>query len=227
MSFDHWKEKEIHIESNGVKLDGTLVLPDGAEGIVLFAHGSGSSRFSPRNRFVAGILNHAGVGTLLFDLLTGEEEAEDSITGNLRFDIPFLKSRLVDATDWVTQQPEMEHLRIGYFGSSTGGAAALAASVDRIEQIRAIVCRGSRTDLAAKVIRQVQAPALLVVGERDEQVLEWNRESFIQLRSVKHLEIIPRATHLFEEHGALEQVARCAAKWFQKWLICSEQAGPG
>ena len=211
-------EEKVRFQVGGVMLAGTLAMPERALGIVLFAHGSGSSRHSPRNRFVAATLRKARLGTLLFDLLTGDEEAEDLVTGRLRFDIPFLAGRLLGATDWIAQNPVTERLRIGYFGSSTGGAAALIASVERLEKIGAIVCRGSRTDMAKAVLARVAAPTLLIVGERDETVLAWNRESFAELRCEKQLEIIPAATHLFEESGTLEEVARLAAEWFRRWL---------
>ena len=211
-------EEEVRFQICGVTLAGTLAMPERALGIVLFAHGSGSSRHSPRNCFVAATLRKAALGTLLFDLLTGDEEAEDLVTGRLRFDIPFLAGRLLGATDWIAQNPATERLRIGYFGSSTGGAAALIASVERLEKIGAIVCRGSRTDMAKVVLARVAAPTLLIVGERDETVLAWNRESFAELRCEKQLEIIPAATHLFEESGTLEEVARLAAEWFRRWL---------
>jgi dienelactone hydrolase len=185
---------------------------------VLFAHGSGSSRFSPRNNFVARVLNQAGLGTLLFDLLTKDEEAIDLRTARLRFDIALLSQRLVAATDWLLRQPGMSGVAIGYFGSSTGGAAALVAAVERPKAARAIVCRGSRTDMAARILAEVTAPTLLVVGEADTQVLAWNRESFAQLRGEKRLEIISGATHLFEEPGTLGEVARLAAAWFVDYL---------
>jgi putative phosphoribosyl transferase len=210
--------EEVRFQIGEVTLAGMLGLPEHALGIVLFAHGSGSSRHSPRNRFVAATLRKAGLGTLLFDLLTRDEEAEDLVTGRIRFDIPFLAGRLLGATDWLAQNPATEGLRIGYFGSSTGGAAALIASVERLEKIGAIVCRGSRTDMAKVVLACVAAPTLLIVGERDETVLAWNHESFAELRCEKQLEIIPAATHLFEESGTLEEVARLAAEWFRRWL---------
>ena len=178
--------------------------------MVLFAHGSGSSRFSPRNNFVAGVLNGAGLATLLFDLLTKEEEAIDLRAGRLRFDISLLSQRLLAATDWLLAQSDMRSVRLGYFGASTGGAAALVAAVERPEAVRAIVCRGSRTDMAAGVLAEVAAPTLLIGGEADSQVLTWNRESFAELRGEKRLEVIPGATHLFEEPGKLEEVARLA-----------------
>jgi putative phosphoribosyl transferase len=195
-------------------LDGSLTLPARASGVVLFAHGSGSSRFSPRNSFVARVLNNAGLGTLLFDLLTKDEEAIDLRTGRLRFDIALLSQRLVAAADWLLAQAGMSGVAIGYFGSSTGGAAALVAAVERPEAVQAIVCRGSRTDMASRILAEVTAPTLLVVGEADTQVLAWNRESFAQLRCEKRLEIITGATHLFEEPGTLGEVARLAAAWF-------------
>jgi putative phosphoribosyl transferase len=208
------KPIEIRFPAGQVMLDGSLTLPVRASGVVLFAHGSGSSRFSPRNNFVARVLNDAGLGTLLFDLLTEHEEAIDLRTGRLRFDIALLSQRLVAATDWLLSQPGMSSAVIGYFGSSTGGAAALVAAVKRSEAVRAIVCRGSRTDMADPVMTEVTAPTLLVVGEADTDVLAWNRESFAQLRGEKRLEVISGATHLFEEPGTLEEVARLAAAWF-------------
>jgi putative phosphoribosyl transferase len=212
------KSIEVRFPVADVMLDGNLMLPAKANGIVLFAHGSGSSRFSPRNNFVAGVLNGAGLGTLLFDLLTKDEEANDLRTGRLRFDISFLSQRLLAATDCLLAQDDMQDLRLGYFGASTGGAAALVAAVERPQAVRAIVCRGSRTDMAAGVLAEVSAPTLLIVGEADSQVLRWNLESFAELRGEKRLEIIPGATHLFEEPGKLEEVARLATGWFLKHL---------
>src|SRR5438874_207157 len=211
-------ETEVKIPARDVTLDGNLTVPEAARGIVLFVHGSGSSRHSPRNRFVAQTINDAGLATLLFDLLTRDEEALDMRTGHLRFDIGLLAERLGFATDWILQKPDLSELRIGYFGSSTGGAAALVASVERSKKIGALVCRGSRTDMASAVLARVTAPTLLIVGERDDMVLDWNRESFAELRCEKQIEIIPGATHLFEEPGTLEQVAELAAKWFQLHL---------
>jgi dienelactone hydrolase len=211
-------ETEVKIPAGKVTLDGNLTASGGAGGIVLFVHGSGSSRHSPRNRFVARTLHDAGLATLLFDLLTPEEEALDMRTGHLRFDIGLLAERLVFATDWVLQKPDLTELRIGYFGSSTGGAAALVASIKRPEKIGAIVCRGSRTDMASAVLARVTAPTLLIVGERDDVVLQWNRESFAELICEKKIETIPGATHLFEEPGSLGQVAQLAARWFQQHL---------
>jgi dienelactone hydrolase len=208
------KAIETRFPAGEVMLEGGLTLPARAGGVVLFAHGSGSSRFSPRNNFVARVINNAGLGTLLFDLLTKEEEALDLRTGRLRFDIALLSQRLVAATDWLLAQPGISGVPLGYFGSSTGGAAALMAAVERPEAVRAIVCRGSRTDMAARTLAEVTAPTLLVVGEADTQVLAWNRESFAELRCEKRLEVISGATHLFEEPGTLEEVARLAAAWF-------------
>ncbi len=212
-------EQTVRFSVREATLEGNLCVPHGASGIVLFAHGSGSSRHSPRNRFVAETLQGAGVGTLLFDLLTAEEEAVDLRTAHLRFDIPFLASRLLGATDWVTENAGTCDLRIGYFGSSTGGAAALVAAAHRAEKIGAVVCRGSRTDLAEQVLPRVKAPTLFIVGEDDQVVLELNRVSFALLGAEeKKFEVIPGATHLFEEPGTLEEVARLAANWFAKHL---------
>jgi putative phosphoribosyl transferase len=212
------KSIEVRFPAGEVMLGGNLTMPVEANGVVLFVHGSGSSRFSPRNKFVAGVLNGAGLGTLLFDLLTKEEEAIDLRTGRLRFDVSLLAQRLLAATDWLLAQSDMRGVRLGYFGASTGGAAALVAAVERPQAIRGIVCRGSRTDMAAGVLAEVIAPALFIVGEADNQVLRWNRESFAELRGEKRLEIIPGATHLFEEPGKLEEVARLATGWFLKHL---------
>jgi predicted alpha/beta-hydrolase family hydrolase len=187
-------------------------------GVVLFAHGSGSSRHSPRNQFVARTIREAGTGTLLFDLLTKEEEAEDARDGHLRFDIGFLAGRLRDATKWLANRAEAKRLGLGYFGSSTGGAAALMAAAELGNVIDAVVSRGGRPDLARDALPQVQAPTLLIVGERDDVVLELNETACRELRCEKELQIVPRATHLFEEPGALEEVARLAAQWFRRHL---------
>jgi putative phosphoribosyl transferase len=209
---------EVRFPIGDVMLDGNLTMPTEANGVVVFAHGSGSSRFSPRNNFVAGVLNGADLGTLLFDLLTKEEEMIDLRAGRLRFNISLLSQRLLAATDWLLTQSDIRGARLGYFGASTGGAAALVAAVERPQAVRAIVCRGSRTDMAAGVLAEVAAPTLLIVGEADRQVLTWNRESFADLRGEKRLEVIPGATHLFEEPGKLEAVARLATEWFLKHL---------
>jgi dienelactone hydrolase len=185
---------------------------------VLFAHGSGSGRHSPRNRFVAQALGAAHLGTLLMDLLTVDEEAADAAAGHLRFDISLLADRLVAATDWVLADAKRRESRIGYFGASTGAGAALVAAARRPAAVAAIVSRGGRPDLARDVLAVVQAPTLLIVGERDRAVLAMNREAFDVLRVEKHLAIVPGATHLFEEPGALDEVARLAASWFVRHL---------
>ena len=211
-------DNDSSIPAQTVTLDGDLTVPPAAAGIVLFAHGSGSSRLSPRNQFVARAIREAGVGTFLFDLLTREEEAEDAVTGRLRFDIGLLARRLVEATRWIANQPETQKLGIGYFGASTGGAAALVAAAEIGPGIDAIVSRGGRPDLARDALEKVQSPTLLIVGERDETVLELNRNAYARLRCEKELQVVPRATHLFEQRGALEEVARLAADWFRRHL---------
>jgi dienelactone hydrolase len=201
-----------------VVLEANLAIPRGARGVVLFAHGSGSSRFSPRNRAVAADLNDSGIATLLVDLLTEEEEAVDSVTAHLRFDIGLLAKRLIHATDWLLTAPEMRGLRIGYFGASTGAAAALVAAVERPQAVAAIVSRGGRPDLAASALTHVLAPTLLIVGGDDVPVIEMNRTALAELRCEKRLDVVPGATHLFEEAGALQQVARLARQWFKRYL---------
>jgi putative phosphoribosyl transferase len=198
-----------------VTLEGTLDLPNEAPGIVLFAHGSGSSRHSPRNRYVAGVLQSKGMATLLFDLLTSDEDYFDQRTAQLRFDIPLLAKRLSGATRWVMRQPETQALPVGYFGASTGAAAALVAAAQLPGAVAAVVSRGGRPDLAGEALGSVLAPTLLIVGGNDEAVIELNREALSKLRcSPKKLVLIPGATHLFEEPGTLEEVARIAAEWF-------------
>ena len=212
------KTGEVRISAGGVVLSGELLVPPKATGIVLFEHGSGSSRFSPRNQYVARVIREGGVGTLLFDLLTREEEAIDTLTRHLRFDIPLLARRLVDITHWLEWSDETSELRPGYFGSSTGGGAALVAAAALGEKVGAVVSRGGRPDLADDALPLVKAPTLLIVGGRDYQVIEMNREALAQLRCEKKLEIVPGATHLFEEPGALEEVARLASEWFVRHL---------
>ncbi|NLE29250.1 MAG: alpha/beta hydrolase [Phycisphaerae bacterium] len=207
-------EKSVQIPSGQVVLEGNLAIPEGATGIVLFAHGSGSSRHSPRNRFVAEELQREGLGTLLMDLLTPSEEAYDLGTGELRFNIEFLAGRLVDAIDWLVENEETTGLNIGLFGSSTGAAGALVAAVQRPQVIKAVVSRGGRPDLAESVLSQVLAPTLLIVGGYDDPVIEMNQSAFDRLEVEKEMTIVPRATHLFEESGALEEVARLAKNWF-------------
>jgi putative phosphoribosyl transferase len=212
------EEQLVQVPAGSVTLEGNLTLPKESRAIVLFAHGSGSSRHSPRNRYVARVLNEAKLATLLIDLLTLHEEVVDARTAQLRFDIDLLAERLVDATDWLTQFPDTKHLCIGYFGASTGAAAALAAAAVRPDAVRAIVSRGGRPDLAGAALTRVQAPTLLIVGEHDDQVVQLNRQALAQLRCEKRLVIVPGATHLFEEPGALNQVARLAREWFQRHL---------
>lgn len=205
----------VEIVADEVRLQGELALPRQANGIVLFAHGSGSSRHSPRNTYVARVLRDAGLGTLLFDLLTAAEDRDYAT----RFDIPLLTSRLVAATHWIVRESPAAALPIGYFGASTGAAAALAAAAALGTRIRAVVSRGGRPDLAgATALPRVSAPTLLIVGGHDPAVIELNREAYAQLRCVKALQIVPGATHLFEEPGTLEQVATAASDWFARWL---------
>ena len=207
--------RDVLIPSCKVQLEGELNVPAGASGVVLFAHGSGSSRHSPRNKFVARTLHESGVGTLLFDLLTRDEEEEERYTRHLRFDIDLLSGRLIDATSWIKKQTDVQNLQIGYFGSSTGAAAALVAAAELGEQIAVVVSRGGRPDLAGASLPKVKAPTLLIVGGRDEQVIALNWDAHDRLRCEKRVEIVDRATHLFEEPGTLEEVARLAAEWFK------------
>ena len=205
---------EVQIQAAHAVLSGNLTIPDGAIALVLFAHGSGSSRHSPRNQFVARTLNDARLGTLLFDLLTRDEEALDMRTGEHRFNIGLLAQRLVHATKWAKQQQEIRDLPIGYFGSSTGGGAALVAAAEIPDDVGAVVSRGGRPDLAGDALPKVQAPTLLVVGGNDDVVIELNEMARDQMRCEVTLEIVPGATHLFEEPGALEKVAKFASDWF-------------
>jgi dienelactone hydrolase len=211
-------DSEVSIEAGKVVLEGILGLPEKTRAVVLFAHGSGSSRHSPRNQYVARVLRSAGIGTLLFDLLTREEEAEDEATGELRFDIRFLANRLKDATNWLTRRPDMKDVRRGYFGASTGAAAALVAAAELRFMVEAVVSRGGRPDLAGKALPAVAAPTLLIVGGNDEPVIGMNQDALAELQCEKKLVIVPGATHLFEEPGALEEVARLAAEWFSQHL---------
>ncbi|MEB3338955.1 MAG: dienelactone hydrolase family protein [Leptolyngbyaceae bacterium] len=212
------QESKVAVTADSVVLEGNLVIPEGSQGIVLFAHGSGSGRHSPRNRSVAQVLNQAGFATLLLDLLTVDEETIDIRTRHLRFNIDLLAARLMGATDWLTHHSETEQLRIGYFGASTGSAAALVAAAARSNVVRAVVSRGGRPDLAGPVLSQVQAPTLLIVGGHDFAVIEMNQAALEQLSVEKRLEIVPGATHLFEEPGALEAVAQLASQWFNLYL---------
>src|SRR3954453_3720099 len=209
---------EIQIQIGRAVLFGELQIPEVATALVLFAHGSGSSRHSPRNRFVARTLNDAGLGTLLFDLLTSEEEALDIHTRENRFNISLLAERLAHGTKWVRQQKETRDLRIGYFGSSTGGAAALVAAAEDPRDVGAVVSRGGRPDLAGDALPRVKAPTLLIVGGNDDVVIELNEMARNQMHCEVKLDIIPGATHLFEESGTLEQVAKLATDWFSLHL---------
>jgi dienelactone hydrolase len=204
----------VHIPANGIKLEGGLVIPSEAKGVVLFAHGSGSSRHSPRNNFVAQVLHKAGIGTLLMDLLTREE---DFVYEN-RFDIDLLTWRLERATQWVMEQQESKTLDVGYFGASTGAAAALQAAATFGPSIGAVVSRGGRPDLAMPALDRVQSPTLLIVGGLDDIVIDLNRKAYAELKAEKHLAIVPGATHLFEEPGTLQEAARLAAQWFSRHL---------
>lgn len=208
----------VTLTSGSTLLSGDMTIPAGAQGIVLFAHGSGSSRKSVRNRYVAQTLNQAGLATLLMDLLSEDEEMTDRLSANLRFDIPFLAERLSDATRWLLRNPETKDFSIGYFGASTGAAAALLASTRWPEEVRAVVSRGGRPDLAEPALERVSAPTLLIVGGEDHLVIPLNEEAYETIPAVKELVVVPGATHLFEEPGALEQVAQLSASWFKHHL---------
>jgi dienelactone hydrolase len=212
----------VHIPMNGISLEGALVIPAEAKGIVLFAHGSGSSRHSPRNNFVAQVLQSSAMATLLMDLLTREE---DTIYEN-RFDIDLLTSRLERVTQWVMEQPESKELQVGYFGASTGAAAALQAAATFGSSIGAVVSRGGRPDLAISALDRVEAPTLLIVGGFDDVVIELNRKAYARLETEKHLAIVPGATHLFEEPGTLQEAARLAAEWFKRHLTSRPSQNP-
>lgn len=218
-------EERVRLDVGEGEIEGNLEVPAGAEGVVLFAHGSGSGRHSPRNRFVAQRLREAGLGTFLIDLLTGQEEAEDLRTGLLRFDVELLAGRVVEATRWLLDSPRTRGLDIGYFGASTGAAAALVAAARLPEAVGAIVSRGGRPDLAGGYLERVRAPVLLIVGGRDHTVLELNREAMRRLPQETRLEVVPGAGHLFEEPGALEEVARLATGWFTRHLGGGREGG--
>ena len=211
-------EKLVHVKVGKTILEGNLAVPNGSKGIVLFAHGSGSSRHSPRNKYVAGVLQEASLSTLLIDLLTVAEERVDAYTAHLRFDIGLLAQRLSGATDWLVDNPETRHLQIGYFGASTGAAAALVAAAKQPDAVRAIVLRGGRPDLAGTSLPDVKAPTLLIVGGDDDQVIDLNEQARENMRTECRIVIVPGATHLFEEPGKLEQVAKLATDWFRKHL---------
>ena len=217
-------ENEVLMPIGDVTLDGDLQIPEHATGVVLFAHGSGSSRLSPRNQFVARVLHEAGLGTLLFDLLTREEEMIDSFTRHLRFDLVLLTERLVAATHWLETVDAAHDLPMGYFGSSTGGGAALMAAAKMGDKIGAVVSRGGRPDLASAWLPKVKCPTLLLVGELDTVVIGLNREAMRRMTCPTELRLIPDATHLFEEPGALEAVAHEAASWFHSHLEKADTA---
>ncbi|MGA5286164.1 dienelactone hydrolase family protein [Streptomyces pseudogriseolus] len=208
----------VTVPSGAAALRGDLEIPAGARGVVLFAHGSGSSRLSPRNRAVAGVLRRAGFGTLLLDLLTAAEEDEDAATGRYRFDIGLLAGRLAHAVDWLEDRPDAVDLPVGLFGASTGAAAALVAATERPRRVSAVVSRGGRPDLAGDALGLVACPVLLVVGGADPEVLDLNRGAARRLSAPHRLDVVPGATHLFGEPGALERVAELAAGWFGEHL---------
>jgi dienelactone hydrolase len=210
--------KSLEIPAAGVVLQADVTLPESAQGVVLFAHGSGSGRHSPRNRYVAGELNSAGLATVLVDLLTAHEERVDAQTYKLRFDIGLLSDRLAALTDWLARDERTAELGVGLFGASTGAAAALVTAAMRPNSVQAVVSRGGRPDLAGKFLRLVRAPTLLIVGERDSTVIELNRKAMSEMTAATQLVIVPHATHLFEEPGTLEQVADLAREWFIRHL---------
>ena len=210
--------QHVQVQADGVTLQGDLSTPQGAQGIVLFAHGSGSGRHSPRNRFVAQGLQEGNLGTLLIDLLTEEEERVDMVTRHLRFDIEMLARRLTGTVDWLKAQPETQGLAVGLFGASTGAGAALITATHRPDSVHAVVSRGGRPDLAGGALPEVKAPTLLIVGGRDEVVIDLNKQAQQALTSETKLEIVPGASHLFEEPGKLEQVVHLARDWFQAHL---------
>jgi putative phosphoribosyl transferase len=216
------RSTEVRIPIDSITLEGNLIIPEGAKGIVIFAHGSGSSRHSPRNQYVAQELQRSGLGTLLFDLLTVEEERVDMLTRHLRFDIDLLANRLVNVTTWLLSNPKTKGFNIGYFGASTGAAAALIAAKEHADTVKAVVSRGGRPDLAESALMYVKAPTLLIVGGEDTQVIDLNQWALDRMTMLeKELKIVPGATHLFEEPGTLEEVARLAGEWFKRYL--SEQ----
>jgi putative phosphoribosyl transferase len=217
---------EIQIPTNRASLNGTLTIPTNPTGLVLFVHGSGSSRHSPRNQYVARILNEAGLATLLFDLLTPMEEQEDWNSRRHRFDIGLLTQRLLQATQWATVQPTLAGLSIGYFGSSTGAAAALVAAAELGNEIDAVVSRGGRPDLAGDALERVVSPTLLIVGSEDKVVIELNEQAQRQLRCENRIDVVPRATHLFDEPGTLERVAELASRWLSEHLRAAAHSSP-
>lgn len=215
------QSEDIVLQAGNNRLSGNLVIPEQAAAIVVFVHGSGSSRFSSRNKFVANEINKAGLATLLFDLLTAQEDATDQITGEFRFNIPLLARRLIDSIDWLQRHELGKDLPIGLFGASTGAAAALIAAAELPSQIGAVVSRGGRPDLARESLPDVRAPTLLIVGGYDDDVIRLNREAYSLITAEHRLEIVPAATHLFPEPGKLEQVAQLARDWFLQYLMPS------
>jgi putative phosphoribosyl transferase len=211
-------ESAIKIPVGNVEVEGNLFLPSDTGGVVVFAHGSGSSRFSPRNQYVAKEFNLAGMGTLLFDLLTPGEEEEDELTAEYRFNIPLLAARLVGTTQWLRNDPSTRNLKLGYFGASTGAAAALIAAAKLPDEVSAVVSRGGRPDLAGEYLADVRAPTLMLVGGYDEEVIELNKKAQSQMTNENKLVIVPAATHLFEEPGKLEEVAKFSTEWFKRFL---------
>jgi putative phosphoribosyl transferase len=211
-------ERAVLLPAGRAELAGDLVVPEGARGVVVFAHGSGSGRGSPRNRLVAAELLSAALGTLLVDLLTAEEDEVDRRTGEVRFDVALLGERVAQATDWLADQSETAGLVVGFFGASTGAGAALVAAAERPERVGAVVSRGGRPDLAGAALGRVRAPTLLIVGGDDTVVLELNEQARAQMQAPTELEVVPGASHLFEEPGALDEVARLARGWFQRYL---------
>jgi putative phosphoribosyl transferase len=212
------QETPVRIPSGSVSVEGTLDVPSGAKAVVLFAHGSGSSRFSPRNRYVAKVFNNANIATLLFDLLTNDEDREDIETATYRFNIELLAKRLIDATQWLKNDPQVKDFKLGYFGASTGAAAALVAAARLPDAVSAVVSRGGRPDLAGAYLPKVVAPTLLLVGGWDTEVIELNRQAMNRMTNLNKLEIIPGATHLFEEPGKLDEVAKLSVDWFLSYL---------
>ena len=222
-----WQALTLRIPVDGVTLTADLAIPADAHGIVLFAHGSGSSRHSPRNQFVARVLQQSDFGTLLMDLLTEKEEAIDNQTREMRFDIPLLGKRLTETVDWLKTQPAYQHLPIGIFGASTGAAAALVTAADRPMVVKSVVSRGGRPDLAGEALPRAKAPTLMIVGAYDDAVMELNQQAMARMKAQVEMKIVPRATHLFEEPGALAHVADLAAEWFWDHLKVKNLPGSG
>jgi len=214
----HSTESAVEIPVGNQTVKGNLTIPQGAQSIVLFAHGSGSSRFSPRNKYVANMLHESNIATLLIDLLTLEEEKVDESTGQFRFDVDLLAQRLVEVANWLKSNPSTEKLRLGFFGASTGAAAALIAAAKLLDEVKAVVSRGGRPDLAGDHLEKVRAPTLLIVGGDDPEVLELNQDALKAIRTEKDLQIVPGASHLFEEPGTLREAAILSREWFAKHL---------